>query len=59
MAHDKPLTVNRYDSDWRTIETVDRELVDAHFERIGHKGLFRWEIILWLRTWEETKRGRF
>ena len=29
MAHDKPLTVNRYDSEWRIIESLDRELVEA------------------------------
>ena len=57
MAHDKPLTMNRYDSDWRLIETVDRDLVEAPLGHIGHKVLYRSEIILSLLTWVETKLG--
>ena len=41
MAHDKPLTVNRYDSDWKLIETVDRELVDAPLRAYWPQGVIQ------------------
>ena len=41
MAHDKPLTMNRYDSDWRLIETVDRDLVDAPLRAYWPQGVIQ------------------
>ena len=41
MAHDKPLTVNRYDSDWKLIDTVDRELVEAPLRAYWPQGVIQ------------------
>jgi len=41
MAHDKPLTINRYDADWNLIDTVDREVVDAPLRAYWPQGLIK------------------
>ena len=41
MAHDKPLTVNRYDSEWRIIESLDRELVESPLRAYWPQGVIQ------------------
>ena len=41
MAHDKPLTVNRYNSDWTWIERTDVTLVDSPLRAYWPQGLIQ------------------
>lgn len=41
MAHDKPLTVNRYDADWQLIETMDEDLVEPPLRAYWPQGLIQ------------------